>query len=213
MKHGPFHPRELVRLPATGWTLLVQGVDLVLPQAQELLREFTCIPYARFDDIMVSYAPPGGGVGPHFDSYDAQIGTAMLRQMQRMIGRIGWSGADLAQFAGQYLSEPKPHVVFDVPRTPLAPKVFRIRIERHGLRLALQTRMLYRGRHIFINGEHCAVSGTAVRPLLRLADGRCLPPHTDIRDETADWLYRWYRAGYIKLDPGRSGHSVDFAAS
>ena len=38
--------------------------------ADALLRRFAFIPYARLDDLMVSYAAPGGGVGPHFDSYD-----------------------------------------------------------------------------------------------------------------------------------------------
>ena len=68
--HGPFRRRDLAGLPRRNWTLLVQGVNLVLPHAQELLAPFAFIPYARLDDLMVSYAPPGGGVGPHFDSYD-----------------------------------------------------------------------------------------------------------------------------------------------
>jgi 50S ribosomal protein L16 3-hydroxylase len=68
--HGPFTLRGLSRLPARNWTLLVQGVNHVLPQGEALLHEFSFIPYARLDDLMVSYAPPGGGVGPHFDSYD-----------------------------------------------------------------------------------------------------------------------------------------------
>lgn len=70
VRHGPFTRRELGRLPASRWTLLVQGVDRVLPAARELLQHFSFIPWARFDDFMVSYAPSGGGVGPHFDSYD-----------------------------------------------------------------------------------------------------------------------------------------------
>lgn len=68
--HGPFSRRTFARLPRRHWTLLVQGVNEVLPRADALLREFDFIPYARLDDVMVSYAPPGGGVGPHFDSYD-----------------------------------------------------------------------------------------------------------------------------------------------
>jgi 50S ribosomal protein L16 3-hydroxylase len=68
--HGPFTSRDLARLPARGWTLLVHGVDLALVEMARLLREFSFLPYARFDDVMVSYAVPGGGVGPHFDSYD-----------------------------------------------------------------------------------------------------------------------------------------------
>ena len=70
VRHGPFAKRDFARLPAYNWTLLVQGVDLLLPAARALLTPFDFIPYARFDDLMVSYAPPGGGVGPHFDSYD-----------------------------------------------------------------------------------------------------------------------------------------------
>ena len=70
VRHGPFEPRAFSRLPRSGWTLLVQGVNHVLPAAQQILDEFAFIPYARLDDLMVSYAPRGGGVGPHFDSYD-----------------------------------------------------------------------------------------------------------------------------------------------
>src|SRR4051812_46214158 len=70
LEHGPFDKRRLARLPRSGWTVLVQGVDQKLPRASRLLREFAFIPYARVDDLMVSYAAPGGGVGPHFDSYD-----------------------------------------------------------------------------------------------------------------------------------------------
>ena len=70
VSHGPFTRRDYAQLPARNWTLLVQGVNHVLPQAQALLAQFAFIPYARLDDLMVSYAPPGGGVGPHFDSYD-----------------------------------------------------------------------------------------------------------------------------------------------
>ena len=70
VRHGPFRKRDFTRLPARDWTLLVQGVNHVLPQARELLAQFDFIPHARLDDLMVSYAPPGGGVGPHFDSYD-----------------------------------------------------------------------------------------------------------------------------------------------
>ena len=70
VRHGPFRRQDFAKLPDRDWTLLVQGVDLLLPRAKELLGRFDFIPYARLDDLMVSYAPPGGGVGPHFDSYD-----------------------------------------------------------------------------------------------------------------------------------------------
>ena len=70
VEYGPFSRKYLSRLPRRNWTLLVQGVNLFLPQARQLLSRFDFIPSSRLDDLMVSYAPAGGGVGPHFDSYD-----------------------------------------------------------------------------------------------------------------------------------------------
>lgn len=67
---GPFEDDDFTALPARYWTLLVQGLNHVLPEAQALLSHFHFIPNARLDDVMVSYAPTGGGVGPHIDSYD-----------------------------------------------------------------------------------------------------------------------------------------------
>ena len=68
--HGPFRRGDLAALPARNWTLLVQGVNLHVAAADALLRRFSFVPWARLDDVMVSYAAPGGGVGPHVDSYD-----------------------------------------------------------------------------------------------------------------------------------------------
>ena len=70
VEHGPFHRKRFSRLPARNWTLLLQGLERMLPAARDLLSIFNFIPYSRLDDVMVSYAPAGGGVGPHFDSYD-----------------------------------------------------------------------------------------------------------------------------------------------
>ena len=70
LDHGPFSRRDFASLPARNWTLLLQGLNLLLPEADTLLRRFAFIPYARLDDVMLSYAAPGGGVGPHVDSYD-----------------------------------------------------------------------------------------------------------------------------------------------
>ncbi len=69
LAHGPFEPDEMAKLRGK-WTVLVQGVNHALPEATELLKRFNFIPHARLDDLMVSYAPKGGGVGPHFDAYD-----------------------------------------------------------------------------------------------------------------------------------------------
>jgi 50S ribosomal protein L16 3-hydroxylase len=36
----------------------------------ELLENFRFLPSWRIDDVMISFAAPGGSVGPHFDNYD-----------------------------------------------------------------------------------------------------------------------------------------------
>lgn len=70
MKNGPFDDDSRPAITQKNWTLLVQGVNLHDDQADALLRQFSFINYARLDDLMISYASDGGGVGPHFDSYD-----------------------------------------------------------------------------------------------------------------------------------------------
>lgn len=70
LKHGPFTRRSLPPMTQPGWTLLVQGLDLHVQAAHDLLQRFRFVPDARLDDLMVSYATDGGGVGPHYDSYD-----------------------------------------------------------------------------------------------------------------------------------------------
>jgi 50S ribosomal protein L16 3-hydroxylase len=307
VRHGPFDPREFRRLPRAGWTLLVQGVNHVLPAAQKLLDRFAFIPYARLDDLMVSYAPRGGGVGPHFDSYDvfllqgegrrrwrtsaqrdlALVENAPLRILRRfrptrewvlrpgdllylpprcahdgialsdcvtysigfrapdarelgarfleflqdeldldgiyadrglrparrpawladdmvrgtlaMLRRIRWSDADAVRFLGSYLTEPKGHVRFTRPRRPLTERAFAAQAARRGVRLAGPTRMLFRGRTVYINGEAHALAARAAGTLSRLADRRALPPLVRPDRETVRMLYQWYRAGYLTI--------------
>jgi 50S ribosomal protein L16 3-hydroxylase len=311
VQHGPFEPRELQRLPRRNWTLLVHGVNHALPAAQRLLDAFDFIPYARLDDLMVSYAPPGGGVGPHFDNYDvfllqgegrrrwrisrqrdlalvegaplkllrrfrpqrewlldtgdllylpprcahdgvamagdcitysigfrafearelgnrfldylqddlrlsgiyadpalaaarrpARLDDAMIRGAQGFLQRIRWTRGDVARFLGCYLTEPKAHVIFARPARPLPAPAFAAGARRRGLKLSLPTRMLFRGSTLFINGEAGDVGAGTARLLSRLADRRSLPPRAALNRESADVLYRWYRAGYIQLGDG-----------
>ena len=70
MANGPIYPDALLALETPNWTLLVQGVDLHNQAAYELKNQFRFAPDARLDDLMISFATDGGGVGPHFDSYD-----------------------------------------------------------------------------------------------------------------------------------------------
>ena len=70
LEHGPFPAAKLRALPRRDWTVLVQDTNHRSPAADRLMQRFDFIPHARIDDVMVSYAVPGGTVGPHVDSYD-----------------------------------------------------------------------------------------------------------------------------------------------
>ncbi|MFL2531547.1 MAG: cupin domain-containing protein [Porticoccaceae bacterium] len=70
IEHGPFAEQRFQSLPERDWTLLVQAVDLWIPEVADILEHFGFLPRWRIDDIMVSYAADGGNVGPHFDNYD-----------------------------------------------------------------------------------------------------------------------------------------------
>lgn len=84
LRQGPFG--RLPPLKQAGWTLLVQGVDVQLPAARALMDAYRFLPDARLDDVMVSWASPGGGVGPHFDAYDVFLIQLAGRRRWR-IGR------------------------------------------------------------------------------------------------------------------------------
>ena len=87
LRHGPFKRAAIPPLKQPRWTLLVQGIDLHLAAARALLERFRFVPDARLDDVMVSYASDGGGVGPHVDSYDVFLLQLQGRRRWR-VGRV-----------------------------------------------------------------------------------------------------------------------------
>ncbi len=93
LHHGPFVATDFQR--DTPWTLLVQAVDHYVPEVAQLRKLFSALPNWRLDDIMVSYATDGGGVGPHFDNYDV-----FLLQGE---GRRRWQ-------LGQQCNDATPHM-------------------------------------------------------------------------------------------------------
>lgn len=70
MRRGPFDEDDYRNLPERDWTLLVQAVDQFVPEVADLMKAFRFLPSWRLDDVMISYATPGGSVGPHYDNYD-----------------------------------------------------------------------------------------------------------------------------------------------
>ena len=81
---GPLPRARLARAGRRGWTLLVNGVNHHCAEGQALLERFAFASRARLDDLMVSYAAPGGGVGPHFDSYDVFLLQGPGRRVWRL---------------------------------------------------------------------------------------------------------------------------------
>ncbi|WP_431023846.1 JmjC domain-containing protein [Halomonas sp. H5] len=88
VSHGPFDDPTFARLPERDWTLLVQAVDHYVPQVAELLESFAFLPRWRLDDIMISYAPPGGSVGPHVDQYDVFLLQGSGQRRWQLGGRV-----------------------------------------------------------------------------------------------------------------------------
>ena len=84
LEQGPFAEERFASLPEHGWTLLMQSLNHHLHSADELMQRFNFLPYSRLDDLMVSYAPDGGGVGPHFDSYDVFLLQGLGQRLWRI---------------------------------------------------------------------------------------------------------------------------------
>jgi 50S ribosomal protein L16 3-hydroxylase len=305
--HGPLARGVLSRLPQTGWTLLVNGVNLHSPEADTLLKRFAFASWARLDDVMVSYAVDGGGVGPHVDSYDVFLlqgpgrrrwrlmppeprpfrlvagaplrliagfresedltlepgdmlylppgwgheGTAigacqtysigfrapggielsaafldflhergfadtpygdagreparhpalidphMIDHAVRILGSIRWNRADVADFLGRYLSEPKQHVVFHPPGRLRGRAAFMRRLASAQVRLDPRTRMLAQGARIYANGTGFSVDRRARAALHELADRREVAGARVAHPPAADLIFDWYRQGFL----------------
>lgn len=87
LRRGPFGDDTYQNLPERDWTLLVQAVDQLVPEVAELIEHFRFLPNWRIDDVMISFAAPGGGVGPHFDNYDVFLLQAHGQRRWR-IGQV-----------------------------------------------------------------------------------------------------------------------------
>ncbi len=309
LEQGPFAEKRFVNLPERDWTLLVQSVNHHLQEANDLLQQFNFIPYARLDDLMVSYAPDGGGVGPHFDSYDvfllqgcgqrvwriseqkdlslldgaplrilknfnteqeftlsagdmlylpphvahwgiavgdcmtysigfraptaqelageflnylqehrsfserysdpnlsvqehsAEISDDMVKQVSSMLNGLRWNDADVADFLGQYLSEPKSHIVFDIPKNMSLP-AFEKRMRADGIQLSFKSQLLKAANCYYLNGEVIVFDADSERLIMKLADDRVLSSHdfyddANISDAFVAEMHDWYLAGCI----------------
>lgn len=307
LAHGPL--ANLPSVKTKNWTLLVQGVNLHDDEADRLLRRFRFVPDARLDDLMISYATPDGGVGPHFDSYDvfllqahgtrrwrisaqkdltlveglplkilqnfapeqefdlhpgdmlylpphyahdgialdecmtysigfraptyqelgegllhfmadtveldgryqdgglkptsrpAEIGNEMVQDIADRMQRAQFTPDDILIFLGEYLSSPKPSTFFAAPSRGMSPAVFATRAMKRGIALSPKTRMLYKGRHLFINGESFVLSAGDRRILANLADARELGGEQlqSCSPDVVEAFQAWFLAGWLTL--------------
>jgi 50S ribosomal protein L16 3-hydroxylase len=131
----------------------------------------------------------------------AEIPREMLAAVTEELNKVRWDEEDVTIFLGEHLSEPKHNVFFTGPAKPLAMGRFFETAEKRGLKLSLKTLMLYKGKHVFINGESFAVGRDDKTVLAALADQRSLdgPLVASATEDVREALYTWYHDGWIEL--------------
>jgi 50S ribosomal protein L16 3-hydroxylase len=108
VEHGAFPEARLESLSRSHWTLLVQAVDQFIPAVAALVEPFRFVPDWRIDDVMVSLAAEGGGVGPHFDQYDVFLVQGLGRRRWRVGARCDAGSALLPHDELRLLAEFEP---------------------------------------------------------------------------------------------------------
>lgn len=148
-------------------------------------------------------ALPGRYADPDLrpSKHPAEIDRAMLKQVATQLAKVEFTGQDITIFFGEYLSEPKPTVFFNPPLRPLTPARFFLSASRRGVKLSIKTRMLYRGRHVFINGESFAVSQNDKALLAAFANERRLDGSSVAKasEDVLEALHLWYQDGWLML--------------
>lgn len=109
LKQGPFDDDTYSSLPERDWTLLVQAVDQFSPEVAEVLEHFTFLPNWRIDDVMISFAVPGGSVGPHYDNYDV-----FLLQAE---GKRSWKIGQMCDNESLILNHPDLRILEEFEQT------------------------------------------------------------------------------------------------
>lgn len=122
-----------------------------------------------------------------------ELPAQMIDFAAALLGRIRWTRRDVECFVGEYLSEPKAHIVFQ-------PGGGRRTLARSLVKLDPKTRLLYRGRRFFINGASFEASARNAALLRELADRRKLDGARLARTTLAGLLSRWHRMGYVMLE-------------
>lgn len=109
LRQGPFTEDTYSSMPERDWTLLVQAVDQFSPDVAQILEHFKFLPNWRIDDVMISFAVPGGSVGPHYDNYDV-----FLLQAE---GQRSWQVGQICDAESPLLTHPDLRILADFAPT------------------------------------------------------------------------------------------------
>jgi 50S ribosomal protein L16 3-hydroxylase len=122
----------------------------------------------------------------------------MVRRVHGSLKKIRWNKESVGDFLGQYLSEPKPHVVFS-PSAAISLERFHKSLMRTGLQLDLKTQALFHAKTFFINGERVTMQPGWTACLKSLADDRKLSAESlqHLDELLLAQLHQWYLAGYL----------------
>jgi 50S ribosomal protein L16 3-hydroxylase len=137
--------------------------------------------------------------------HPGEISKDMLARVADELNKVSFTADDMTIFLGEYLSDPKPNVYFDDAVRDLSPAKFKQSAEKQGVALSRKSQMLYRGKHVFINGESFSVNSRDLKSLSLLADERQLSGSVvaGVSTDVLEALYTWYQDGWLKL--GRTG--------
>ena len=175
---------------------MTYSIGFRTPSFQELGEAFLQF-MADSIDLPGRYADPELAPSRH----PAEISHNMLAQIAAELSKVKFTDDDITIFLGEYLSEPKANLFFDPPARPLTMARFVQAMTKRGVALSRKTQMLYRGKHIFINGESFAVGRADKTHLCALANTRRLdgPVIAHASQDFKEALFEWYRDGWLDL--------------
>ncbi|HEX4782667.1 MAG TPA: cupin domain-containing protein, partial [Usitatibacter sp.] len=141
------------------------------------------------------YRDPGARPAVH----PGAIPAALVAHVERAAASIRWSRADVREFAGRFLAEPKGHAYFTPPTRPLGRRAFEGRARREGLALDPRSRFFFSGTMFFLNGERIDAPAAARPMLRRLADARVFAPGSAAPREFWDLAHAWHGRGFVRI--------------
>jgi 50S ribosomal protein L16 3-hydroxylase len=175
---------------------MTYSIGFRAPAFQELGEAFLQF-MADSIDLPGRYADPDLKVAKR----PAEIERSMLTRIATELSKVRFTDDDITIFLGEYLTEPKPTTFLHPSVSPLTFARFRKKACNTGVMLSPKTRMLYRGRNVFINGESFSVSAGDKAALALLADERRIdgPDVSQASEDVMEALFSWYEDGWLTL--------------